>query len=99
MTIDRKLRLFIPETDTTVDALSRLDSFLERAKSVICNYCHIDSVPEQLEDLQVDLALKFYNRWGQEGSSSYSEGGKSQTFEEILSPDVRRQLYKYRVIE
>lgn len=70
---------------------------LETAKNMILNFCHIKDVPEELNSVQVQLALKLLNRMGQEGSLSYSEGGTSLSFDELLTKDIKAQLYAYRI--
>lgn len=94
MTATEKIKLLIPEESND----SMLDLVLERAEKTILNFCHIDTIPYELEDVKVDIAVKIYNRIGQEGSTSYSEGGKSQSFGDILSADVRKELYRFRVL-
>lgn len=71
-------------------------SLLEDAENDIKNFCGTDSVPEQLCGIQVNIALSYYNRMGQEGAKSYSEGGKSQSFGDVISPDIKRLLYRFR---
>lgn len=94
MTTIEKMKLLIPEEKNE----NILNMLLERAGKTICNFCNIKSVPDELEDVKVDIAVKLYNRMGQEGSTSYGEGGKSQSFGDILSSDVRKELYKFRVL-
>ena len=72
------------------------ETLLELSKQDILNFCHIEELPAELEDVQLKIAVKYYNRMGQEGSSSYSEGGKSQSFEDLFTPDIKRQLYRFR---
>ena len=92
MTSVEKIKLLIPEEKDE----NMLNMLLERAGRTICNFCNIESVPDELEDVKIDIAVKIYNRMGQEGSTSYSEGGKSQSFGDILSADVKRELYRFR---
>ena len=94
MTTIEKMKLLIPEEKNE----NILNMLLERAGKTICNFCNIKSVPDELEDVKVDIAVKLYNRMGQEGSTSYGEGGKSQSFGDILSSDVRKELYRFRVM-
>ena len=69
---------------------------LADAENIILDFCHIEELPEQLISLKRSIAVKLYNRMGQEGSASYSEGGKSQSFESILTDTDKRLLYRYR---
>lgn len=75
------------------------DLLITQAKNMVLDFCHIDELPERLCSLVLQTAVKLYNRMGQEGSSSYSEGGKSQSFEEIFSSSDKRLLYAYRRLE
>mgnify|MGYP004593862703 CR=1 FL=1 len=82
---------------TTKEALSR---FLSLAVDMICRYCHISREEYfNLADLRTaafQIACAIYNRRGVEGCGSYSEGGVSQSYDELLTPDIRRQLAPYR---
>lgn len=71
---------------------------LESAENMILNFCNIDSMPERLENVQLQLALKLLNRMGAEGSTSYSEGGQTQSFDDVLTPDILKQLYPFRKV-
>lgn len=73
-----------------------LSAQLETAKRMILNFCHLDELPVALETVQVTLALHLLNRMGQEGSKSYSEGGISHSFDDLLTADVKSQLYAFR---
>lgn len=86
-----KFLIYAPECD---EALAT--ALTEDGAECIKNFCHIDDVPQELIGVQANIALKYYNRMGQEGSKSYSEGGKAQSFDEILTPDIKRVLYGYR---
>ena len=90
----KKLALLLGENPNFTDDLLYLQ--LDMAERAILNFCHIDTLPEELGNVQVSIALKMCNRMGQEGSKSYSEGGASQSYDEILTPDIKSQLYGYR---
>lgn len=66
------------------------------AENIILDFCHVEELPERLVTLKRTIAVKLYNRMGQEGSASYSEGGKSQSFESVLTESDKRLLYRYR---
>lgn len=69
---------------------------LETAKDAICNFCHINELPEKLETFAVNTAVKLYNRMGMEGVNSFSEGGKNLSYEELFTDCDKRILYTYR---
>lgn len=79
----------------TVEILEIQLAFAERE---ILNFCHIDSLPAELDYVQIQIALKLLNRMGQEGTNSYAEGGVSQSFDNILTEDIKRQLYAFRKV-
>ena len=73
-----------------------LEAQLETAKRMILNFCHLDSLPTELEAVQATLATHLLNRMGQEGSKSCSEGGISTSFDDLLTADIKSQLYAFR---
>ena len=75
-----------------------LSFHLEGAKNTILNYCHLENVPVELEHVQIEIALKRLNRMGQEGSENYSEGGISQSFDDVLTKDIKSQLHAFRKV-
>lgn len=81
----------MPECDPEVR-----ETFLDMAQEDILNFCNLEAVPQELEDTQVKIALKYFNRWGKEGALSYSEGGQSQAYDDILTQDIKKSLYAYR---
>lgn len=91
MDLQGKLAVLMPECDIEAREL-----FLNMAKNDILNFCNIEGVSPGLEDVLIKIALKYYNRWGKEGALSYSEGGQSQAFDDILTPDIKSSLYAYR---
>lgn len=91
-----KTRLNI--TDDQEDRL--LSDFLETAKWAIlnCRFPCADSLPEEIEpryvDLQIRIAIDFYNKIGAEGQSAHSENGVSRTYEasEVLLSEITPQV-------
>lgn len=63
----------------------------------IKNYCNIDEVPEELIGLQVEMAIRKYNRMGNEGETTRTQGGISRTFtDEGITDADKRRMYKFR---
>lgn len=90
-----KLKLMLGVGDEEKDLLELL---LDEAKAYILSYCNIAELPDSLSGTQVKIAVKYYNRRGQEGSTSYSEGAKSQSFDNILTNDIRIELNTFRKV-
>ena len=91
MGMEETAKLLMPDCDDNVR-----EAFLGMAERDILNFCNIESVPAGLEDVQLRIAMKYYNRWGKEGATAYTEGGQSQTFDDILTTDIKENLYAYR---
>lgn len=70
---------------------------LETAAEEIQNFCNIDEVPEELIGLQVEMAIRKYNRMGNEGETARSQGGISRSFtDEGITDADKRRMYKFR---
>lgn len=70
---------------------------LEAAAEEIRNFCNIDEVPEELIGLQVEMAIRKYNRMGNEGETARSQGGISRSFtDEGITDADKRRMYKFR---
>lgn len=76
-----KIKLGIAKNDISQDEL--LNLYLDDAAEFITDTTHLDSIPEKLLGVQVDLAIILYNKQGIEGETSHSEGGISRTFDDI----------------
>lgn len=70
------------------------NALLLRAENTILDITGRKSVPQQLIDVQAELAVIFYNKLGAEGESSRSEGGISRSFDE-LPPIMLKRLMNY----
>ena len=79
-------------TGCTDDELAEI--YLSSAADDVCDFIKRDSVPDRLVSVQVELAVMAYNKRGAEGESARSEGGISQTFDE-LPPKLRERLKSY----
>lgn len=71
--------------------------FLRAAADEIKNFCNVESVPDGLLGLQIEMAIRKYNRIGNEGETSRSQGDISRSFtvEGITDADKRR-MYPFR---
>ncbi len=73
----------------------RVGALLLRAENTILDITGRKSVPEQLFDVQAELALIFYNRLGTEGERKRSEGEISSEYIDGLPSDIMLRLKKY----
>lgn len=88
------MKLFKLYTEEQNDDIA--EAVINEADDMIKMFCRIDDVSVLPESIRAKVAVHLYNRMGQEGSSAYSEGGKSQTFTDILDNDIKRLLYGFR---
>lgn len=68
--------------------IEKVSLFLSLAESKILEATNRTIFPEELWGTKLNLAVALYNKNGEEGTSSYNEGGVSRTFmseQEILS--------------
>lgn len=90
MTAEDKFKKATGETDD-----SKVSLFLSFAESKILEVTNRSAMPETLIQSQIDLAIALYNRNGEEGESSHSEGGVNHTY---LSPDdILKTAMNYRL--
>ena len=68
---------------------------LQMAQDKVLDYIGRESLPKGAESIVVQLAVIYYNRLGNEGENSRSEGGISQTFNTDIPMDIQRQLWNY----
>lgn len=90
-----KSKIGIDMGDTSQDAL--LTNCLNDAEELILDYTHLDTVPTRLLRTQVELAIIAYNKLGNEGQKSYSEGGISISFEDVPE-SIYKKLRAFRVL-
>lgn len=69
--------------DTSKDTI--LNHYLSKAQLAIKNYCNIDTIPESLNSVVVDLAIFYYRNKDQEGIKQQTQGSRSQTYSESTS--------------
>ena len=68
---------------------------LSMAEDAVLDYIGRDTIPKSAESITIKLAVIYYNRLGNEGESSRSEGGISQSFCTDIPEDIKRQLQNY----
>ena len=79
-----------PESDKgTVEVV------LSMAEDAVLDYLGRDTIPQGAESIVIKLAVIYYNRLGNEGENSRSEGGISQSFCTDSPDDIKRQLQNY----
>lgn len=94
----QKLKLRIPDiVDDTQDAI--LEQLLEDAEGAILEYTNRKSMIPQLEPLQRELALIYYNKIGLEGIASQSQGGISVQVVDGIPKEIKSRLNRYRAVK
>jgi hypothetical protein len=68
---------------------------LSMAQDAVLDYIGRDTLPKGAESIVIKLAVIYYNRLGNEGENSRSEGGISQSFSNDIPADILRQLRNY----
>lgn len=90
-----KLVRRINDTDLDKELLKQL---LEDAENAIKDYCNRDTIPHKASALCRELAVIYYNRIGQEGVASKSEGAISVSYETDIPESIRLRLNAYRLL-
>lgn len=72
-----------------------LIQILEESKAFILDYTNRDILIPKLEALQLEIAIAKYNKDGDEGISSRSQGGVSVSYED-LTDSMKSRLNNYR---
>lgn len=83
MTIEEEFKKLTGETDDELVSL-----FLSKAEQVVLEKTNRPEMTDVLEHFKLDLAVARYERDGESGESSHSEGGVSRSYrsdDEILS--------------
>lgn len=103
-----KLKVLMGMEGEETDSL--LSMALDTAREMICNYCHVEEVPEGLYMAQIRMAAEVYRNElsgeaGGDGVSSVSLGDMtvalgdktvSQNYQESLMKNYKAQLNRYR---
>lgn len=93
-----KLKIQLGIIDEEHDSL--LNLLLSNALEYILAYCNRTELPPGLNQLQLQIAVIYYNRLGAEGEQGRSEGGIARTIY-VLGDDfpksIKTQLVQYRL--
>ena len=79
-----------PECD-----MELVETCLSMAQDAVLDYIQRDELPKAAESVVIKLAVIYYNRLGNEGESSRTEGGISQSFITDIPKDIQRQLRRW----
>lgn len=91
--MEKLISRFKVETGETNDEL--VSSFLTGAKNTILEKTNRTTVPDNLMEMQFQLALCRYNKRGNEGLSSYSEGGENESY--LIEDEILSGIKNYRL--
>lgn len=91
--MEKLINRFKVETGETNDEL--VSSFLTGAKNTILEKTNRKIVPNALLEMQFQLALCRYNKRGNEGLSSYSEGGENESY--LIEDEILSGIKNYRL--
>ena len=80
---------------TNNDNTELLNEIIELTKSKILNYIDKTELPEELEFVLVELAIKRFNRIGSEGFTSETVDGKTMSYEESEFEGYEKYLDDY----
>lgn len=72
-----------------------VETCLSMAQDAVLDYIQRDELPKAAESVVIKLAVIYYNRLGNEGESSRTEGGISQSFITDIPKDIQRQLWRW----
>lgn len=87
-----KIRLSI--SDTSKDNL--LNLLLDDAEQEILDYTNRTELIESMYGIQRELVIVYYNRMGDEGINSRSEGGVSVSYSTDIPDSIKARLNQYR---
>ncbi len=92
-TAEELFKLRLPESAGLTD--EEAGALLLRAGNTILDIIGRKEVPENLVDVQAELALIFYNRKGTEGEKRRSEGELTSEFISGIPEDIMLRLKNY----
>lgn len=92
--MEEKLKLLYPSVENNV-----IELVIEQAQSFILDYCNLDSIPQGLNSVLLDMCKQDLNRLKGEGLSSESAGGSSVSYEQDYSNQVYKRLKKHKKIK
>ena len=99
-----RCRIILNIAEDNTKKLSLLEVLLEKSREDIEAFCRdtfiddegVDVFPQQLRNVQEDLAIQRFRKRGAEGETSYSLADESVSFDDPLPDSVKNRLYPYR---
>ena len=99
-----RCRIILNIAGDNTNKLSLLEVLLEKSREDIEAFCRdtfiddegVDVFPQQLRNVQEDLAIQRFRKRGAEGETSYSLADESVSFDDPLPDSVKNRLYPYR---
>ncbi|WP_044600025.1 phage head-tail connector protein [Candidatus Stoquefichus massiliensis] len=88
--LEQRFQLLTGETD-----LEKVSSFLLSAEATILSRTNRRKMIDELSEAKLQLAVARYNKRGNEGLSSYNEGGESETY--LSEDDILSGIASYRL--
>jgi len=76
-----------------------LNLYLSRAEKFVKNYCNLDTIPAELDEVIEDIAVYRYRMNGVENVKSEQKGSLSETYRDSLPDDILAQLNRYRRVK
>ena len=73
-----------------------LNILTEQAKAEAVEFCRLDAYDKKLDSIVIDLAVIRYNRLSNEGVSSVSTSGISESYSDDLPEAIKKRLRRYR---
>ncbi len=92
-TAEELFKLRLPADADLAD--NEVGALLLRAGNTILDITGRKEIPEQLTDVQAELALIFYNRKGTEGESRRTEGELTAEFVSGIPEEIMLRLKNY----
>lgn len=79
----------------TVDTAC-INILIEEAKNEIVDYCNLDKYDEKLDFIMQKMVRHKFNRLGNEGISSQSYSGVSESYTADYEPSIYKALNRHR---
>lgn len=89
-----QLKTLLGLSGTEQDAV--LNFLIEDCKAFAADYCNLAEYNENLDSIVVKMALERYNQMGNEGVSSVSYAGTSESYLTDYSAPIYKALRKHR---
>lgn len=91
MEAKERLKAYVPEISDSI-----ADVIIKDCEDAFKEHCHRDDIPDAACSLIVSMAVIRYNMIGNEGASSQSYSGVSESFIDGLPDDLKKRLGNYR---